>query len=455
MATNVLWFRRDLRLADHPAMVAAAGEGDQVLPLFVVDPRLQRTSGAPRLAFLARCLADLDDATGGRLVVRRGVPATVVARVAKEVEAAGVYVSADFGPYGAARDDAVAKALGDIPFERVGTPYAVDPGEVRTSGGGGFKVFTPFYRAWEAHGWGMPLDRPAPTWATGVRTDGLPHAPTVAASLPPAGEAAAHERFAEFLGDIARYRAERDRPDLDATSRLSPYLKYGCVHPRQLLARLGRSAGEEKFRTELAWREFYADVLWHHPRSARRSLQPALRTIEVDTGAAADRRFEAWSQGRTGFPYIDAGMRHLLAEAWMPNRLRMAVASFLVKDLHLDWGRGARWFMQHLVDGDLASNQHGWQWVAGTGTDPAPYFRIFNPVTQGKEHDPDGNYVRRWVPELAAIAGPAVHEPWTRTGQAALFDPGPTPYPDRIVDHAEERQEALARYQAARRATPA
>ena len=218
-----------------------------------------------------------------------------------------------------------------------------------------------------------------------------------------------------------------------------------CIHPRQILARLGRSKAHEKLRSELAWREFYADVLWNRPEAAHHSLRPGIADIEVDHGPDADRRFEAWSRGRTGYPYIDAGMRQLLAEAWMPNRVRMAVASFLVKDLHLDWGRGARWFMQHLVDGDLASNQLNWQWVAGTATDPAPYFRIFNPVTQGRQHDPGGDYVRRWVPELAAIAGGAVHEPWKVGGLFAA-----TAYPDRIVDHAAERAVALARYEATR-----
>ena len=212
---------------------------------------------------------------------------------------------------------------------------------------------------------------------------------------------------------------------------MSPYLKLGCIHPRTILARLGRSRAHERFRQELAWREFYADVLWHVPESARRSLQPAMADMRVDTGPEADERFDAWAHGRTGYPLVDAGMRQLLAEAWMPNRVRMVAASFLVKDLHIDWARGARWFMRHLVDGDLASNNHNWQWVAGTGTDPAPYFRIFNPTSQATEHDPDGDYVRRWIPELAG--GP------------------PTGYPDPIVDHAEERREALARYEALKR----
>jgi deoxyribodipyrimidine photo-lyase len=440
--TTVLWFRRDLRLADHPALGAAAG-APGVVPLFVLDPALLGPAGAPRTAFLYRCLRALDDATGGRLVVRRGDPADVVPQVAREADA-DVMVSADFGPYGRRRDEAVGRALraDHRRLTGVGSPYAVDPGQVLKQDGTPFRVFSPFYRAWRAHGWPPPT--PAPDgvgWVKGIRSDGIPDDPPVDPTLPPAGEVAALARLDDFLAEQADdYARRRDRPDLDATTRLSPYLKYGCIHPRTILARLGRSASHEKLRSELAWREFYADVLWHTPESARRSLQPGMAGMELDTGTRADARFRAWTEGRTGYPMVDAGMRQLGGEAWVHNRVRMIVASFLVKDLHIDWSRGARWFLDHLVDGDLASNNHGWQWVAGTGTDPAPYFRIFNPVTQGKEHDPEGDYVRRWVPELAAVPGAAVHEPWKLAGG---LPPG---YPERIVDHAAERAEALARY---------
>ncbi len=450
MPVAVAWFRRDLRLTDHPALAAAAesaGPGGEVLPLFVLDDRLLGPAGAPRLAFLTRALAALDRSTGGRLVVRAGDPATVVPAVAAEVEAAEVHASADFGPYGRRRDRAVAAGLAAAGRElvRTGSPYAVDPGEVRGAGGSSYRVFTPFYRAWRDHGWGDPIGAPAALrWAKGVASDGPPPEPSGVPVLPPAGEEAAMARLEEFLGRVEGYAAGRDRADLDATSRLSPYLRWGCLHPRQVLARLGRSAAAEKLRQEVAWREFYADVLWHSPRSARWSLQPTMARMEFDRGPAADARFQAWAEGRTGFPFVDAGMRQLQGEAWMHNRVRMVVASFLVKDLHVDWRRGARWFMGHLVDGDLASNQHGWQWVAGTGTDPAPWFRVFNPVSQGLRHDPQGDYVRRWVPELAGVPGPAVHEPWRLPGGP------PAGYPLPVVDHAEERRQALARYTRAR-----
>jgi len=382
-------------------------------------------------------------------VVREGDPTTVVAAVADEVDASAVYVTADFGPYGAARDDAVDAALVDRGrrLVRVGSPYVVDPGTVVKTNGEPFAVFTPYYRAWTARHRSRPVGAPPDiTWVQGVASGAIPAEPRVDAELPAAGEAGATDRLAAFLdGPASSYDTERDRPDLDATTRLSPHLKYGCIHPRQILDTLGRSTAHEKLRSELAWRDFYADVLWHRPESARRALQPAMAGMHLDTGSTADQRFDAWTGGRTGYPLVDAGMRQLRAEAWMHNRVRMVTASFLVKDLHVDWTRGARFFLQHLVDGDLASNNHGWQWVAGTGTDPAPYFRIFNPTTQAKQHDPDGSYIRRWVPELAPLSPPQIFEPWK------LPDGPPGGYPRPIVDHGEERADALARYADARR----
>ena len=272
-------------------------------------------------------------------------------------------------------------------------------------------------------------------------------------TLPDPGEAAAARRLSRFLaGPVERYDADRDRPDHEGTSRLSPYLRFGCVHPRQVLARIDpASADHRRFESELCWREFYADVLFHRPDSARSAYRPGWADFPVDQGEQADERFAAWTSGLTGYPIVDAGMRQLAGEGWMHNRLRMITASFLVKDLHLDWVRGARWFMRCLVDGDLASNQHGWQWVAGTGTDAAPYFRVFNPVAQGLRFDPGGVYLRRWVPELAGLPDESVHQPWEVVG--SLF--GAADYPAPIVDHAEERREALARYRAVRGAPPA
>jgi deoxyribodipyrimidine photo-lyase len=444
----VLWFRRDLRLGDHPALLAArdAVDGGTVLPLFVLDDALRGPSGPARLAFLYRSLRALDEALGGRLVVARGKPEDVVPRIAARADAATVHVSADYGPYGRDRDARVERALGDVELVRTGSPYAVAPGRVTKDNGDPYRVFTPFSRAWQEHGWRAPADSASATvrWAEGMDGTTIPDDPDLPGGLdlPEAGEAAASRRWYDFLEHhLADYGADRDRPDLPSTSRMSVYLKWGAAHPRTLLHDLARRGGKgaQRYRTELAWREFYADVLWHQPESARKCLQERFTAMRLDSGKTADDRFEAWATGHTGFPIVDAGMRQLRSEAWVHNRVRMIVASFLVKDLHLDWVLGAREFLHRLVDGDLASNNHGWQWVAGCGTDAAPYFRVFNPVLQGHKFDPDGDYVRRYVPELRGIDGPAVHEPWK------LPDP-PAAYPARIVDHDAERTEALARY---------
>ena len=448
MTTSVLWLRRDLRLADAPALLAARDDADEVLPLFVLDDALRGPAGAPRLAFLYRCLRELQERTDGRLRVLTGRPEQVVPRVAREVAATAVHVSSDHAPYGRARDERVESALA-VPLVRTGSPYGVTPGVLVKDDGTPYRVYSPYARAWTARGVHSPALTPAVVrWTDGdLPDDGVPDDPELGGTrLPEAGERAALDRWRAFLADgVADYARTRNDPGVDGTSRLSVYLKYGCVHPRTLLAQLPDNEGGEALRRELVFRDFYADVLHHHPESARHDLTTQLAELRYDSGRRADEHFEAWAAGRTGYPIVDAGMRQLLGEAWVHNRVRMIVASFLVKDLHLHWWRGARHFLQHLRDGDLASNQHGWQWVAGTGTDPAPYFRVFNPITQGRTHDPTGDYVRRWVPELRDVPGKAVHEPWTLPGGL------PQGYPERIVDHAEERVEALRRYEAARR----
>jgi deoxyribodipyrimidine photo-lyase len=424
--TVIMWFRRDLRLADLPALHAAAADGTHVVPLFVVDPAFDR-AGAPRRVFMTSALASLDDSMNRALVYRHGDPVTVVPALAAEVGASAVYVTRDHAPYGRRRDAAVVEALRsiDVRLVGVGSSYAVQPGEVTKGDGTPYRVFTPFSKAWRAHGWEAPLGVPDVEWrgAPDVHCDGPPSAPQCDAVLPAATVAAAHERWDEFLPDAQHYADRRDLPAVDGTSRLSAALRWGLLHPRQLLADLGPERGHDVFASELAWRDFYADVLFRAPESAWQNLDPKMHAMLVDTDDAARERFRRWATGTTGYPIVDAGMRQLLATGWMHNRVRMLVASFLVKDLHLPWQWGARHFMQHLVDGDLASNQHGWQWAAGTGTDAAPYFRVFNPSTQAERFDPDGAYRARWVPEQGTSA-----------------------YPAPMVDHAAERDEALRRY---------
>lgn len=449
MPDVLLWLRRDLRLHDLPALLAAAdaADGGRVLPVFVLDPRLLGRSPV-RDACLIDALTRVTDSYDDALVLRHGRPENVIPDLARSIGAHSVHITSDAAPFGVRRDEAVAARLDGVPLMRTGSSYAVGPGRVHTATNTPYKVFTPYARAWREHGWRTPATVPTGLrWMRTVETDDLPKRPDISADLPEVGEQSALERWARFREDIDTYDEDRDRPDLDATSRLSVDLKWGTIHPRTLLADLrGRTgAGVERFVTELAWREFYADVLWHNPESAWHDLRPMpdMAYDDPDTDPAVADAVDAWREGRTGYPLVDAGMRQLAAQGWMHNRVRMVTASFLVKHLHVWWPVGARWFLDQLADGDVASNNHGWQWVAGTGTDAAPYFRIFNPTTQGEKFDPNGEYVRRWVPELRGVTGRAVHK-----GAAA---PGARGYPQPIVDHREARSEALLRYETSRR----
>jgi deoxyribodipyrimidine photo-lyase len=440
----VLWFRRDLRLADNPALVEAAADGP-VLPLFVLDPVLWGAAGPSRRAYLGASLRALDASLrerGTRLTVVRGDPVRRVPGVARAIGAQRVHAAADFGPYGSRRDAAVEQALTEAGAElvRTGSPYAVSPGRVSTAQGEPYRVFTPFHRAWSEHGWRGPVEVPEGVgWlALEEGTTAIPdQAPPEGLTLPEAGEAAARRRWTDFLGRVADYAEDRDRPGVDGTSRMSVHLKWGEIHPRTMLADLSRlrSAGAAAYRRELAWREFYADVLHARPETAREYLRPEFARMRYDEPGA---QLDAWRRGRTGFPMVDAGLRQLRATGWMHNRARMITASFLVKDLHVEWQHGARHFLRWLVDGDLASNQQGWQWTAGCGTDAAPYFRVFNPTAQGRKLDPRGEYVRRWLPELSDVADP--HDPSPEERRAVG-------YPDPIIDHAAERREALDRWE--------
>ena len=444
-----MWFRRDLRLLDNPALLAAlsAARADgsatdaRVIPLFVLDPAIWDAAGPVRQAYLTAALAALDKSLNGNLLIRHGNPIDCVPEVVAATGASSVHIAADFGPYGIQRDAGVEVALGTVPLVRTGSPYAVSPGRIMKDDGTAYRVYTPFFRAWVRHGWPKPAaDIPSDvSWWQGMKSQGIPVAPDLGAlKLPEAGEQVAWERWEQFrTNGLVTYEELRNRSDLAGTSAIGHHLKWGEIHPRSLLAEL--SDDDEVFRKELCWREFYADVLAQRPDSARVSLDPRFDK-EMPWATDADDLFEAWATGTTGYPFVDAGMRQLRTEGWVHNRVRMVVASFLIKDLHIPWQRGAAEFMHWLRDGDLASNSHGWQWTAGCGTDASPFYRVFNPVLQGQKFDPDGEYVRRYLPELAHLPGKSAHEPWLRP------DGYLGGYPERIVDHRVEREVALANY---------
>ena len=451
----IVWFRRDLRLHDHPALLHALERFERVLPLFVVDEAILggRWPSPNRWWFLARALEALDGdlrSRGSRLVVVRGDPMELVLRVARQLHAGAVVASRDYTPYGRARDERADAALRDAGIEwRAGRGLLVhEPEDVRRDDGGPFRVFSPFHRRWLERPLRAVL--PAPERIATVDADvagagraddvlGRPAPTADPVLLLEPGEAAARRRLGAWARSDAlrNYDMGRDRLDLDGTSRLSQDFRWGLVSPVEVIERCaGGGAGPTRFRTELAWRDFYAHLLFHEPRVARESFR---RELDDAWTAPDPERVEAWKEGRTGYPVVDAAMRQLLRSGWMHNRARMIVASFLTKHLGVDWRVGEAHFMEHLVDGDPASNNGGWQWAASTGTDPQPWFRIFNPTLQGRRHDPAGDYVRRWVPELRGIAGADVHEP----PSGAYLAP--------IVDHATARREALARFAGARR----
>lgn len=440
--TAAVWFRRDLRLTDNPAWAAAAAASSPQTPLFIVDPRLWDGAGPHRRTQLTAHLHALDaelQEWGGRLCVRRGDPAQILATFD------AVYWNADYTPYATFRDKK-AMATVDHPAVFHGT-VVHPPGEVLSKTGEPYKVFTPYHKAWAAKSRepGPEAGNAAVTTDTGAGLPDLEAKPLMAP-----GSAAAHGRLEDFCQRVDAYPEERDRPDLDTTSRLSADLKYGTISPRTVAAVVGTATpGRAAYVRQLCWRDFYTQVMFAFPHTRYRAMREEYDNIQWDNDADA---LEAWQRGATGYPIVDAGMRQLLTEGWMHNRVRMIAASFLVKDLLGDWRLGERYFRRLLVDGDLAQNIGNWQWVAGTGTDAAPYFRIFNPVTQGRKFDPAGDYVRRYVPELAQAPAAWIHAPWT-AGPLELAAAGVTlggTYPEPIVDHAEARQACLDAYRLAR-----
>jgi deoxyribodipyrimidine photo-lyase len=449
MATrSIFWFRRDLRLSDNPALLAAIAASDEIVPVFILDQKLISATGTKRLAYLAESLHALDASLNNNLHVMVGDQVEVLNELLTRYQAEEVHISEEFEPYGAKRDARV-EASG-IKLIRTGSPYAVSPGRVRKpSDDTPYRVYTPFYKAWCAHGWRVPVSAPkeincaAPT--SSDRNFPEWQAPS-GSEIFAAGEAAAHKRWKYFKANgLSNYDEARNNAGIDGTSKLSAHLKWGEIHPRTLLAELGESKAHDVFRKEIAWREFYADVLFHNPGTDKDYYAPRFANMRYDEPGE---KFKAWCEGRTGYPFVDAAMRQIVKEGWMHNRTRMVVASFLVKDLHLEWQLGADFFMEHLVDFDVASNAHGWQWTAGSGTDASPYYRVFNPIEQGKRFDTNGDYIRKYVPELAHLSADQIHEPWD------FLDGYSHNYPTRIVDHAAERLESLARLEEIKEAKP-
>jgi len=445
---HVVWFRRDLRLLENPAWAHATQSADEVTALFVIDSALFDAAGPFRTAALVAHLRALDEMLrerDGRLRVEFGDPRTVVPAVASELDAAVAW-NADTTPYATERDAAVAVALDQPPSNHWGT-LVHKPGAVLTGKGTLSRVFTPFYKVWDR----TPLD----PWSEGegpatvADAAGRPLPDVEGVADIRGGEVAARARFGEFLDRVDDYLDNRDFPAVVGTSLLSSDLRFGTLSPREIKAVTGdASAGRSGFVRQLAWRDWYAHLLAQNPTMPRAAIKPEYDTIDWRNDPD---EFDAWKQGRTGYPIVDAGMRQLAATGWMHNRVRMIVGSFLVKHLLIDWRKGERWFRHLLVDADVSQNVGNWQWVAGCGTDAAPYFRVFNPWLQSRKFDRGGAFIRQWVPELAELQGDHVHEPTTAAPldlAAAGITLGET-YPFPIVDHPFARERALATYKAA------
>ncbi len=466
---TLVWFRNDLRLADHPALLAAVERDGPVVPVYIWSPEEEgawKPGGASQW-WLHHSLAALDRSMrerGSRLTLRRGPAAETLTALAAETGARTVTWSHRYEPLAReqARGALTALTAAGIACERYHSALLHPPGQVLNGSGKPFQVFTPFWKACCARGkpeppLPAPETIPAPSdWPGSLPLSALELEPKVdwAGGLRSAwepGEAGAWKRWSDFAPRIGGYSAGRDRPDLPATSRLSPHLHHGEITPRQIWHHVRKntnreSAGHtpevEHFLREIGWREFGHHLLVHFPHTPEFPLRSEYDSFPWERDPVG---MQAWQRGQTGYPLVDAGLRELWATGWMHNRVRMVVASFLVKDLLISWHEGARWFWDTLVDASLANNTLGWQWAGGCGADAAPYFRVFNPVLQAEKFDPDGAYVRQWVPELSRLPVPWIHRPWTASPsvlQAAGINLG-IDYPHPIVDHAWARDRAL------------
>jgi len=464
MSAALVWFRRDLRTHDHAALHHALAAHDRVHCAFVFDTtildRLPRRDR--RVEFILRALGEVDAALrgmGGALIVRHGDPVVEIPRLAAELGVAAVFANRDYEPAAIARDAEVRRRLGAVDFLDFKDQVVFERDEIATQAGTPFSVFTPYKNAWlrrlatgDLDPW--PVEELASSLAPPRDDTPLPtlrdlgfEATDLAELRLPTGMSGAQAMFRDFVERIDDYAAARDFPAVKGCSYLSAHLRFGTISIRQLAgyARNHGGRGAETWLAELVWRDFYHAILWHHPRVVGGCFKPACDALRWDD---APDLFAAWCAGRTGYPLVDAAMRQLLHSGWMHNRLRMVAASFLAKDLGLDWRQGEAWFAEKLLDFDLAANNGGWQWAASTGCDAQPWFRIFNPVTQSEKFDPDGRFIRRYVPELERVPAKFIHAPW-RMGAAEQAACGVTigrDYPAPVVDHAAARARTLARF---------
>jgi deoxyribodipyrimidine photo-lyase len=465
----ICWFRRDLRLQDNLALAAAVDSGKPVIPLFIFDPKILQSDriGAPRLAFMLNALESLSTELHKHqreLLVRHGSPAEILRELIEETQATGLYFNIDYTPYARKRDAAIREAL-EIELHTFHDRLLAAPGDVLKDDGDPYSVYTPFKKKWRTlikpdKSVDYPVDAAHLHTLDGLRNDGIPKLDDLGfentVTLPEASESAAHELLDGFIKrGVYRYGEKRnplgnpqDAPHT-GTSFLSPYIRFGLISLRHIYWASRQAYSETQnpdkrdsvvtFVDEIIWHEFYTHILYFHPRVKTENFQEKYDAVEWrdDTDG-----LQAWKDGMTGYPVVDAAMRQLKHTGWMHNRARMIVASFLTKDLLIDWREGEKHFMQWLLDGDLAANNGGWQWAAGTGTDAQPYFRIFNPVSQSKKFDPEGAFIRHWIPELRDVPDKYIHEPWK-------MNTPPADYPAPIVDHKAAREQTLAVYKAA------